>query len=71
MLNYFINRVLHVNINFTKERRILQLYTYMRNSETVETQSSFSILAEPLIICMLKAEHVGVVMAKNSNQQSH
>lgn len=33
--------------------------------------TSFSILAEPLPICLLKAECVCVVMAKNGNQQSH
>lgn len=45
---------------------------YVRNIEELDTQfTSSSILAEPLRICMLKAERVGVVMAKNRNQQSH
>lgn len=44
---------------------------YVRDSEKLVTQFTSSILAEPLRICMLKAECVGVVMAKNSNQQSH
>lgn len=45
---------------------------HVRNIEKLDTQfTSSSILTEPLRICMLKAERVGVVMAKNSNQQSH
>lgn len=45
---------------------------YIRNNETSESLcTTSSILAEPLRISMLKAEHVGVVIAKNSNQQSH
>lgn len=45
---------------------------YVRHIEKLDTPvTTSSILAEPLRIWMLKSECVGVVMAKNSNQQSH
>lgn len=50
------------------------ILTCLIMSETLRSWTQFtssSILAEPLRICMLKAERVGVVMAKNCNQQSH